>query len=321
MMETKSKGKTSSAAKKKARRIKGFQVLENECIWMKAGVINYRLCDHAYDCCHCPFDTAMRRAMGIDGGQDSKSIAPRWVEYLQQKYRGSQRPCRHSLTGRIDTPKICPLNYECYHCSYDQMLDDMEPADELAAPTYRRVSGYRLAEGYYYHMGHNWLRIEHGGRMRIGLDDFALRLFGSPESIELPPLGENLRQNEVGWAFGRTGHRAAVLSPASGTVLAVNHSAESHPDVVHLDPYHQGWLMMLEPTLPKRDLKGLYYGDECNRWMEQEVQSLLKTIGADYEQMAATGAEPLADVFGTVAGMDWDLLARTFLRTERTSQM
>ncbi len=320
MMETRPKIKSSRAGKSKARKIEGFQVLENECIWMKAGVINYRICDHAYDCYHCPFDSAMRKAMGIDDGEDSKNIAPRWVEFLQQKYRGSQRPCRHALTGRVDMPKICPLNYECYHCSYDQILDDMDLADDPAAPVYRRVAGYRLAEGYYYHMGHNWVRFEHGGRMRVGLDDFALRLFGLPESIELPPLGENLRQNEVGWAFARGAQRAAVLSPAGGTVLAVNHTARNHPDVVHLDPYHQGWLMMLEPTFPKRDLKGLYYGNESDRWLESEVQALLQMIGSEYGQIATTGAEPVSDVFGTLPGMDWDVLARTFLRTEKTAE-
>ncbi|RLB87539.1 MAG: glycine cleavage system protein H, partial [Deltaproteobacteria bacterium] len=25
--------------------VKGFQVVENECIWMKAGIVNFKLCD------------------------------------------------------------------------------------------------------------------------------------------------------------------------------------------------------------------------------------------------------------------------------------
>ncbi|MGD8948141.1 MAG: hypothetical protein PVI62_15860, partial [Desulfobacterales bacterium] len=41
----------------------GFQVIENECIWMKAGVVNFRLCDNAYDCNSCPFDKGMRKAL------------------------------------------------------------------------------------------------------------------------------------------------------------------------------------------------------------------------------------------------------------------
>ncbi|MGB5424806.1 MAG: hypothetical protein WBN03_21745, partial [Desulfobacterales bacterium] len=71
--------KSAMATHSRPRRIEGFEVLENECIWMKAGVINYRLCDHAYDCNNCPFDTGMRKAMGMDDNDDSKKIAPRWV--------------------------------------------------------------------------------------------------------------------------------------------------------------------------------------------------------------------------------------------------
>lgn len=44
-------------------------------------------------------------------------------EYL---YNGDARPCRHVLTGRIDEPKRCMLNYECFHCAFDQWLDALE---------------------------------------------------------------------------------------------------------------------------------------------------------------------------------------------------
>ena len=299
--------------------IKGFLVRDNECIWMKAGVINYRICDHAYDCYHCPFDTGMRKAMGIDDRKDSKEIAPRWVEFLKQSYHGCERPCRHSLTGRIETPKICPHNYECYHCAYDQMLDEIDLVREPEPPTCKRVAGYRMANGYYYHMGHNWLRFEHGGRVRVGLDEFASCLFGPADHIELPQLGDKLKQHEVGWAFGRQSHRAAALSPVSGTVLAINHNVRNHPDVIPLDPYHEGWLMMLEPTAPKRNLKGLYFGLESDRWMEMEVQALLHLTGSEYEQLAATGGEPVSDLFATLPGIDWDVLTQTFLRTGCTT--
>ena len=30
------------------------------CVWMSAGVINYRLCDREYECESCPLDTAIR---------------------------------------------------------------------------------------------------------------------------------------------------------------------------------------------------------------------------------------------------------------------
>lgn len=306
------KEKTQKPEKK---RIVGFQVVEDECIWMKAGVVNFRLCDNAYDCYDCGFDKGMRKAMGLKEPA-SRDQRPAWVQYLQERYHGASRPCRHALTGRISAPKVCPMNYECYHCPYDQMLDDMDLAQSFEAPAYKLVSGYRMADGYYYHMGHGWARFEHGGRVKVGLDDFVTKLFGAMQELELPPLGAKLKQHEVGWTFKRNGEKAAVLCPISGTVLARNHKALEHPEIANHDPYQAGWLFIVEPKLPKRDLKGLYFGEEGFQWMEQETQKLASLMGPEYEQLAATGGEALNDLYGHFPDLGWDRIVKTFLRTE-----
>ena len=300
----------------KKKRVVGFQVVEDECIWMKAGVVNYRLCDNVYDCYNCPFDRGMQRALGAGDSAPSESRDPGWIEHLKTNFQGAELPCRHSLTGRIDAPKICPMNYECFHCSFDQMMDEYDLAQVSDAPSYSLASGYKMAQGYYYHLGHCWVRFDHGGRVRIGFDDFIVKLFGSLEYLTLPPLGSTLKKNQAGLTFGRDHHRAASLAPVSGTVLAVNHKAREHPEVLHEDPYHEGWLCILEPDMPKRNLKGLYYSIESTKWIEQEAQSLLNLMGPEYEQLAATGAQPISDVFGTFPELGWDQLAKNFLRTE-----
>jgi glycine cleavage system H lipoate-binding protein len=298
------------------KRVQGFKVVEDECIWMKAGVINFRLCDNAYDCYNCPFDRGMRKAMNLDPPAGEKKEQPGWVQYLRKQYHGSSRPCRHALTGRINAPKVCSMNYECYHCPYDQMLDEMDIVRPIDAPTYKSVSGYKMAQGYYYHMGHSWARFEHGGRVRVGFDEFIVRLFGAAQNLELPPLGATVKQNEAGWTFARDDHKAAVLSPVTGTVLATNHRALDHPDITNEDPYQTGWLFVLEPKLPKRDLKGLYFDDESFHWMEQENMKLMSLLGPEYEQLAATGGQPVNDLFGNFPDLGWDRLTKTFLKTE-----
>jgi glycine cleavage system H lipoate-binding protein len=310
------KGKADIAKTKAKKRIVGFQVVEDDCIWMKAGVVNFRLCDNAYDCNNCPFDKGIRRAMGFDKGFETKKHAPEWVKYLKKRYHGASRPCRHALTGRIEAPKICTLNYECYHCSFDQMLDQADLVRDTVAPRYKLASGYKLADGYYYHMGHSWARFEHGGRVKVGFDDFVVRLFGSMQSLILPPLGATLEQSELGWTFERDEYKAGVLSPVTGTVLAVNHKAQEHPEITHEDPYQEGWLFIVEPDMPKKNLKGLYFGEESFKWMELEGRKLLSLIGPEYEQLAATGGEPIRDVFANFPEIGWGVLTEKFLRTE-----
>jgi glycine cleavage system H lipoate-binding protein len=307
--------KPKTKRSKTQKRIIGFQVVEDECIWMKAGVISFRICDNAYDCNGCAFDKGIRQTMNLDKDFNSQMHASHWIEYLKNSYRGASRPCRHALTGRIDAPKICTLNYECYHCAFDQMLDEADLVRDMEAPRYRMASGYQLADGYYYHMGHSWVRFEHGGRARVGFDDFLVKLFGSPRSLMLPALGETLKQNRVGWIFARNNHKAAVLAPVTGTVLAVNHKVQEHPEITHEDPYHEGWLFILEPDMPKRNLRGLFYGEESFKWVEMEARKLLKLIGPDYENLAATGGKLAGDVFGTFPRIGWKVLTKEFLHT------
>ena len=51
-----------------------------ECVWVNAGVLNYKLCDRAFDCEHCPLDAALRdRSSGCD--EDDSELAFTSVDF------------------------------------------------------------------------------------------------------------------------------------------------------------------------------------------------------------------------------------------------
>jgi len=272
-------------AKTQKNIVKGFQVIEDECIWSKAGIVQSRMCDNVYDCRTCPFDRAMQKTVN----SDSKTMGSGWANTVKDIYDWTNIPCRHVLTGRVSAHKECVNNYECNHCAYDQMIDDedMDLRNEKTACL--KSSGYLLAEEYYYHKGHTWARFEHGGRIKIGFDDFMVKLFGSPSNISLPPLGTNLKKNQAGLIFSRSDKKAEVLSPVTGTVLAINIRVQEHPEIVHEDPYNEGWLCIVEPKMPKLNLKGLFYGKDSLEWTDRESQRLLRLIGPEYQNLAAAG--------------------------------
>lgn len=300
--------------KSKGFKVRGFRVLENECIWMKAGVVNFRICDMAYDCCDCSFDKAMRKAMGSTNFDEKVNAG--WSEAMKKKYTGASRPCRHVLTGRVSQPKICTHNYECHDCAYDQMLDDRDLSTiRPVKPDYLNVMGYRVADDYYYHSGHTWVRVEHGGMAKVGLDDFIMKLFGRAEAVRLPSIGTRLTQGAEGWRIAQGGNEAAVLSPVTGTVLSVNRKVADAPNIMHDDPYGDGWLLIVEPDSPKKNFKKLYADKKTSAWMKKEHRTLMGMLGPDYEKLAATGGEPVDDFFGLHPEIGWDELVKTFLKT------
>jgi glycine cleavage system H lipoate-binding protein len=300
--------------KKVKDKIQGYRVLKDECIWMKGGVVNFRICDRAYDCFNCAFDKGMQRTMaGKTDGSGYKK--PEWARILCEKYKGDTKPCRHYITGSISSPKTCPINYECYHCKYDQLMDELQLGTSFQEPELTNVSGYKIAEGFYYSEGHTWACYEHGGRIRVGFDDFFTKLFGPVESISFPSLGKKIKAGESGLRFEKGSHIASVLYPASGTVLTLNHDVIENPSLIHEDPYHNGWLFILEPNSAKKDNKNLYHSSECIPFLEGEIQKIHSFLGQEYEKLAATGGAPVDDLIGKNPDMGWDNIVRDFLHT------
>jgi glycine cleavage system H lipoate-binding protein len=297
------------------RNVPGFKLIEDRCVWMKAGIINFRNCDYDNDCNNCPFDHAMRSAMGEKDTPERMEKQASWVSRLQERYQVAEKPCIHFKSGRIESPKECAGNYECYACHVHEMLYAQRQIQTIKKPTYTRVSGFQIADNYYHHFGHSWAHMEHDGRVRIGVDAFISKLLGPADVINLPPVGVLLKQGEIGWLMTRNGLKAPLQSPLSGTVCAVNNRIKEQPAIANQEPYEAGWLFLLDPASLKLNLKGLYYGKECFQWIEKENQNLLEYLDPQYEQLTATGGELVDDIYTRLSEKSWYRLVCTFLHT------
>ena len=285
--------KTKEEAKGPGVRI--IPTTESQCVWMKAGVVNFKTCENAFDCTSCAFDKAMSRGL-----TKKPTALVSWRDVMRnQPYL--QRECRHMLTGRVQF-KLCAHNYECKDCGYDQFLYEENLLHQDSAVQVKKVAGFFVADGYYYHKGHSWARIEHGGFVRLGVDDFAWRLLGGPTDISLPKIGFKLRQNEKGWCIKREERSAAVLSPMNGIVMATNLDALRQPHLSKKDPYGKGWLIVIDPLGGlKKKTKSLLFEQTTVSWLAAEVKKLEEMVMNVYGvPLAATGGEIVEDIFGNL---------------------
>lgn len=298
-----------TGADKKKRSVRVFSAKENQCIWMKAGVVNFKLCENAYDCSNCPFDKAMSRAMAQ---KPEETVS--WRQAMRKK-PAKDMECRHMLSGRVQY-HFCSNGYRCNACELDQQLDEADLAAASGAVHTRKTSGFTMADGYYYHRGHSWARIEHGGFVRIGMDEFTLKLLGRPTEFRLPKLGSHLEQTGVGWDFKKEDKSAAMLSPIKGVVVATNHKVLKEPETTGRDPYGQGWLLVVDPQGLKQNLKNLLYEQEAAAWMNAEVQRLEGMVVNHYGiPLAATGGEIVDDISANLPDLKWEELVHEFLLT------
>jgi glycine cleavage system H lipoate-binding protein len=299
----------NSAKNKKRRGVQVFSLEDRQCIWMKAGVISFKLCDNAYDCLSCPFDKAMSRNAEL-----KRETAISWREAMRNKpYKDKE--CRHMLTGRVEY-HFCSNSYRCNVCEFDQYLDETDLAAATGSVHTNKVAGFQVADSYYYHRGHAWARVEHGGFVRIGIDDFALKLLGRPSSVILPKLGAHLGQTVVGWSILKNEKIADMLSPVDGVVVATNQKVVREPDAAKRDPYGEGWLMVLEPQGLKQNLRNLLFEKEASAWISAEARKLEEIVmGATGMSLAATGGEIVDDIAGNLPHMKWEDLVHEFLLT------
>lgn len=292
-----------------------FDMTAEQCVWARAGLAQPRLCHNAFDCLSCSYDRQVQRDLGRDRLLDRQGQGvPSWqAALLRQSDSAQERLCRHALSGRAPA-KRCPNAFDCGQCEFDQMLEQESIARAPARPQAQVLAGFELAENYYYHPGHAWARLEYGGRVRVGMDDFAARLLGPLEAISLPGLGQKVTAGAQETSLFRLGQAAGLPCPVSGQVLAVNPALAKHPGLVHADPHGQGWLFLVQPSRLQADLHRLAFGPQAQDWLEAEVLRLHETLHGPQElPLAATGGRALEDIFGSLPGLDWAQLARQFL--------
>lgn len=299
---------------KKAGNILVFDMKDSLCVWSKAGVLKPLTCVNAFDCLDCPVDRKMKAEIKAGRLRHGRVLAGRdWCGEIKPRPI-EEKKCRHMLSGRVSI-KYCINDYDCARCEYHQWMMDENAAEPMDRPDQEIVGGFILAKNYYYHFGHVWARVEYGGRVRVGLDDFAGRLFGPFNRFNLPRIGQVVRQGEPGFGFIRGRFDARCLSPLEGMVVAVNPAARENGEIAD-DPYGRGWLLVLEPQKLRLGLRNLLFMAESRAWMEEEASRLMNMLPDESEyQLAATGGLAIPDIFGQYSDLGWERLRREFLGT------
>jgi glycine cleavage system H lipoate-binding protein len=183
-----------------------------------------------------------------------------------------------------------------------------------------KVEGVTVPQGYYLHQGHAWVKIEEGSSVRVGIDDFALRLLGPLDRIEAPLMGKVVQQGEPHLAVNRGEHRANLLSPLSGVITAVNPKVREQGPLASQDPYAEGWVMTLHAQNLRKELKTLMIARETEEFIEHELEHLHHLIEEVSAPLAADGGTLAKDVFGAMPQLGWERLTRSFLRTSSSLQ-
>lgn len=172
---------------------------------------------------------------------------------------------------------------------------------------------FRILDGLYFHQGHSWVRVEEGGNVVVGMDDFAQRLVGKMGAIRLPRPGEHVHQGLRAWDLIVDSKTIPMRSPVNGEVVAVNEEVLTSPQVVNKDPYEGGWLMKVRAPRIKSDLTNLLSGNLARAWMDETVNTLRSKFGGDLGIVLQDGGVPVLGIAKNLSEDKWHELASEFL--------
>jgi glycine cleavage system H protein len=148
------------------------------------------------------------------------------------------------------------------------------------------VAGFEIPEHLSFHQGHAWALGESPNLVRAGIDDFAAKLIGAAEEVNLPQRGQWIRQGQKVWSFRVNGELVEMVSPIEGTVNDVNDEVVRHPETLTADPYGNSWLMTVQSPDAKTNFRNLLSGNMARSLMDNSAGKLAAYLPATAGNLA-----------------------------------
>jgi glycine cleavage system H protein len=107
----------------------------------------------------------------------------------------------------------------------------------------------KVPEDRRYTKDHEWALLD-GGRVRIGITEYAQDALGDVVFVQLPAVGAVVEAGGSCSEVESTKSVSDIYSPVAGTVVEVNAELSEAPQRMNEDPYGAGWICLIEPTVP-----------------------------------------------------------------------
>jgi glycine cleavage system H protein len=94
---------------------------------------------------------------------------------------------------------------------------------------------------------HQWARLSADGQTAtIGISHHAQDALGDIVFVDLPAIGKNFAQMDVGAIVESVKTAADVFMPLGGEVIEVNEALRADPALANTDPMNAGWFMKIK---------------------------------------------------------------------------
>lgn len=108
------------------------------------------------------------------------------------------------------------------------------------------IGTYSFRDDLLYSKTHEWVKVE-GDIFIIGINDYSQREIGEIAYIELPAIGNNIKQFELLCQIESVKTVLDIFSPMSGSIIETNKEIENSPDLLNSKPY-DSWICKIKSS-------------------------------------------------------------------------
>jgi CheY-like chemotaxis protein/glycine cleavage system H lipoate-binding protein len=158
---------------------------------------------------------------------------------------------------------------------FERKQRQLKAAVQVVGPdeTRRTVRGvFSIPGGVLISTGHCWANLREDGTARVGIDDFARKLFGRIDSIEFPNIGMTVKAGEHLFSINQDHRRAHFNAPLSGKVVKVNEALRGDAGQLEQSPYGENWICVIEGDNLDDELSTMKIGRSAVAYLQDEIE-------------------------------------------------
>ncbi|MBP1657510.1 MAG: sigma-54 dependent DNA-binding response regulator [Bacteroidetes bacterium] len=178
---------------------------------------------------------------------------------------------------------------------------------------------FAIPGGVFISESHCWAAMFEDGSVRVGIDDFANKLLGRIDALELPNLGMTVNRGQPLFTVSQKGRHIPFLSPVSGKVIDTNTGLAKHVDELEHSPYADNWICVIDADKLDAEIPSLKIGNAAVAFYQEELENF-KTMTKKMSRRSPDGTtsqvseEMYTGEMQDLDDRDFDTLVAAFFR-------
>lgn len=184
-----------------------------------------------------------------------------------------------------------------------------------AEPGDVRAGEFSIPGGVLISKGHCWTGLSQDGSVKVGLDDFAKKVIGRVDALELPNVGMTVHAGQPLFSVRQGARRIQFYAPVSGKVVKVNQALNEMIDDLDVTPYHSHWACMIDGESLDAEIPALKIGKSAVAFFQEEIGRFLTFMQETARAEMPDQAPENAVCIGAMERLNddqWDRAAKEF---------